>query len=118
MKTKNILGLLILILLTINTTAQESASFTEKTSESIIVNGSLGMGTFAAGENVGGSVFLGGSLSADWLPKKKHVFHMDLNRAYLVGKRRGIKYMVFRQFFVLAGTPVLLKMKILTFLFW
>lgn len=89
MKTKNILGLLILILLTINTTAQESASLTEKTSESIIVNGSLGMGTFAAGENVGGSVFLGGSLSADWLPNKKTCLSYGLESGILGGETQG-----------------------------
>jgi len=51
------LALLILTLLAINITAQESAPEIEKTSESIIVSGSLGMGTFIAGENAGGSVF-------------------------------------------------------------
>ena len=118
MKTINISALLILFLLTINTKAQESTSAAENSAESIIINGSFGMGTFAAGENVGGSVFLGGSLSADWIPIERQVFHTDLNRAYLAGKRRAILYMAFRQFFVLAGTPVLLKMKKLTFLFW
>ena len=57
MKTINISALLILILLTINTKAQESTSAAENTSLSIIINSSFGMGTFAAGENVGGSVF-------------------------------------------------------------
>jgi hypothetical protein len=89
MKTINISGLLILILLTINTTAQESASAIENNSESITFNGSLGMGTFAAGENLGGSVFLGGSLSADWIPNRKAGLSYGLESGLLGGKTQG-----------------------------
>jgi hypothetical protein len=86
MKTIKILGLIILSLFTINTTAQESASLTENTSESIIFNGFFGMGTFAAGENVGGSAFLGGSLSADWIPNRENGFSYGLESGLLRGK--------------------------------
>lgn len=89
MKTINILGLLILILLTINTTAQESAPAIEKASESIIVNVSLGMGTFAAGENMGGSVFLGTSLSADWIPDRNTRLSYGLESGLLRGETQG-----------------------------
>jgi hypothetical protein len=89
MKTINILALLIHILLTNNTIAQESSSAVENTSESIIINGSFGMGTFAAGENVGGSVFLGGSLSADWIPNRKTGLSYGLESGLLGGETQG-----------------------------
>jgi hypothetical protein len=89
MKTTNILGLLILLLFTIHATAQESPPAIEKTSESIIVNGSVGMGTFAAGENMGGSVFLGGSLSADWMPNRKTHLSYGLESGLLGGETQG-----------------------------
>jgi hypothetical protein len=89
MKTINILALLCLFLLTINATAQESAPAIEKPSESIIVNGSFGMGTFAAGENVGGSVFLGSSLSADWIPNRKTSLSYGLESGLLGGETQG-----------------------------
>jgi hypothetical protein len=89
MKTINILAVLILILLTINTTAQESAPAIVKTTESIIFNGSLGMGTFAAGENMGGSVFVGGSLSADWIPNRKTRLSYGLESGLLGGETQG-----------------------------
>jgi hypothetical protein len=85
---KNI-ALLILTLLTINIAAQKSAPAIEKTSESIIVNGSLGIGTFAAGENVGGSIFLGASLSADWIPKGKKSLSYGLESGLLGGETQG-----------------------------
>jgi glutamate-1-semialdehyde 2,1-aminomutase len=37
---------------------------------------------------------------------------------YLAEKLRAISYMVFQPFFALVGTPDLLTIKILTFLFW
>ena len=89
MKTINILGLLILILLTIRATAQESDLVIENTSNSIIVNGSIGMGTFAAGENMGGSVFLGASLSADWIPNRKTHLSYGLESGLLGGETQG-----------------------------
>jgi hypothetical protein len=89
MKTINISALLILLFLTIHTTAQESASSIEDTSKSIIFNGSFGMGTFAAGENLGGSAFAGGSLSADWKPNANAVFSYGLETGLLSGETQG-----------------------------
>jgi hypothetical protein len=89
MKTINISGFLILFLLTIDATAQESALATQKTNESIIANGSIGMGTFAAGENMGGSVFLGSSLSADWIPNRKTRLSYGLESGLLGGETQG-----------------------------
>jgi len=83
------LALLILLLLTIHTTAQESAPAIGKTNESVIVNGSLGMGTFAAGENMGGSVFFGGSLSADWFPDRKTRLSYGLESGLHGGETQG-----------------------------
>ncbi|MFZ4462713.1 MAG: hypothetical protein ACOYN5_02645 [Bacteroidales bacterium] len=83
------LVLFILSLLTMNAAAQESAPAIEKTSESIIVNASLGIGTFAAGENLGGSVFWGTSLSADWIPDRKTCLSYGLETGLLGGETQG-----------------------------
>lgn len=83
------LTFLILIFSAINTIAQESAPAIEMTSESVIVNGSIGMGTFAAGENVGGSVFLGTSLSADWIHHRKTRLSYGLESGLLGGETEG-----------------------------
>jgi hypothetical protein len=48
-----------------------SASVMEHPSNTIIFNGTFGIGTFSAGEYEGGSVFLDGSISADWIPNDK-----------------------------------------------
>jgi len=85
-KAINIWGLLILIFLAINTTAQEPVSVKENTSESIVINVSLGMGTFAAGENVGGSAFMGASLSSDWMPNRKNRLSYGLESGFLGGE--------------------------------
>jgi hypothetical protein len=47
------------------------------------------MGTFAAGENVGGSAFIGTSLSADWFPKDKSLFSYGLETGLLCGQTGG-----------------------------
>jgi hypothetical protein len=89
MKAIHILGLLILILLSIKTAARESAPETEKSAASIMVNGSIGMGTFAAGENLGGSVFFGASLSADWIPNRKTHLSYGVESGLLGGETEG-----------------------------
>lgn len=62
------LAFVLLTFFAVNSAAQESAFVISKSSASFIVNGAIGIGTFAAGENMGGSVFIGTSLSADWIP--------------------------------------------------
>jgi hypothetical protein len=47
------------------------------------------MGTFAAGENVGGSVFAGFSLSADWTPDEKSDLTYGLESGLLSGETQG-----------------------------
>jgi len=89
MKAKNILALIILILLTIDTTAQEQAPATGYTSNTVQLNCAFGMGTFAAGENVGGSAFLGSSLSADWIPNRKTRLSYGLESGLLGGETEG-----------------------------
>lgn len=89
MKKINILALLILILLTINTTAQESATSKGYTSTTVLLNCSFGMGTFAAGENVGGSAFLGSSLSSDWIPNGETGISYGLESGLLGGEAQG-----------------------------
>lgn len=66
-----------------------SAPAQEYNSDKIIFNGSLGMGTFAAGENVGGSAFLGGSMSADWMPNNKTGLTYGLESGLLGGETQG-----------------------------
>jgi hypothetical protein len=89
MKTINISALLILLFLTMITTAQESALIKGYTYSTVLLNGSFGMGTFAAGENLGGSAFLGGSLSADWKPNANAVFSYGLETGLLGGETQG-----------------------------
>ena len=89
MKTIKILALLFLILLTINTTARESVSAKGYTSNRVLLNCSFGMGTFAAGENRGGSVFLGSSLSADWISDGKAGLSYGLESGLLGGETQG-----------------------------
>jgi hypothetical protein len=103
------LALLIFFLLTIHATAQESASAIEKTSESITVNGSLGMGTFAAGENLGGSAFVGGSLSADWFPNRKSRLSYGLESGLLGGETQGSKIYGIPAIFRLGWHPGIAK---------
>jgi hypothetical protein len=89
MKTKNILALFIFILLAINTTAQDALPVKGAKSNRVLLNCSFGAGTFAAGENVGGSVFLGGSLSADWMPTRKTGLTYGLESGLLGGETQG-----------------------------
>lgn len=89
MKKINSLAFLMLNLLTINVIAQEFASARGYNSNTVLINGSLGIGTFAAGENMGGSAFLGGSLSADWMPNKKTGLTYGLESGLLGGETQG-----------------------------
>jgi hypothetical protein len=65
------------------------------------VNLSIGAGTFAAGENVGGSVFLGGSLSADWIPDARIGLSYGLESGLLGGKTQGS---------IIYGVPVVFRL--------
>jgi hypothetical protein len=89
MKTIKISGLSILILLTLNTIGQESASLKRIESNQVVLNWSFGAGTFAAGENMGGSVFLGNSISADWIPNRKSGLSFGLESGLLGGETQG-----------------------------
>jgi hypothetical protein len=109
MKIINISALLILILFTINTTAQQSAPETGKTSGTVLLNCSFGMGTFAAGENVGGSVFMGGSLSADWKPNSKAGLSYGLESGLLGGETQGSKIFGIPAIFRLGWYPGFVK---------
>ncbi|MDR1147621.1 MAG: hypothetical protein LBK66_03205 [Spirochaetaceae bacterium] len=48
-----------------------SAVAVENTLNTIIFNGIVGIGTFSSGEYDGGSVFLDGLISAEWIPNGK-----------------------------------------------
>lgn len=54
-----------------------------------IFNGSFGIGTFSAGENLGGSAFLGASLSIDWIPNRKTGLSYGLESGLLGGESQG-----------------------------
>lgn len=74
------------ILLTLSTTAQESNSSKRYSPSKVVINSSVGLGTFAAGENMGGSAFLGTSLSADWMPNAKTRITCGLESGLLSGE--------------------------------
>jgi hypothetical protein len=54
----------------------------------IVVSFTVNIGTFSAGENEGGSIFSGGSLSLDWIPNKKIGLSYGLETALLGGKKQ------------------------------
>jgi hypothetical protein len=89
MKTINIVASIILVFINIHTKAQEPASSKENTLNTVLINCSFGIGTFAAGENVGGSAFFGSSLSADWMPNKKSGLTFGLESGLLRGESQG-----------------------------
>ena len=86
MNTIKTLLLLVFILLTLYTKAQESSLQTKNTSNTVLINCAFGMGTFAAGENVGGSAFMGSSLSADWMPNTRTGITYGLETGFLAGE--------------------------------
>ena len=109
MKTINTLALLMFALLTLDASAQEPAPETGKTSGTVLLNCSFGMGTFAAGENTGGSVFLGGSMSADWIPDRKTRLSYGLESGLLGGETQGSKIYGIPAIFRLGWYPGFVK---------
>ncbi len=89
MKTTTIIALTTLVCLTLNAAAQEPTSAPAGSHEKTILNGSVGIGTFSAGENLGGSAFVGASLSADCKPNKKTGFSYGLESGLLSGETQG-----------------------------
>ena len=53
-----------------------------------IVGFTFGIGTFSAGEDEGGSVFTGGSMSVDWIPGCRIGLFYGLETALLGGKKQ------------------------------
>jgi len=64
------------------TTAMEYAPHT------VLVNAACGAGTFSAGEYEGGSVFLGVSVSTDWIPNGKIGLSYGFESGVLGGKKQ------------------------------
>jgi hypothetical protein len=62
--------------LTIYTKAQESSLPAKYTSNNFLLNCSFGIGTFAAGENVGGSAFVGSRLLIVFIKSAKKFFRI------------------------------------------
>ena len=92
-----------------NTSAQKTALAKEYTSNTVLLNCSYGIGTFAAGENVGGSYFFGGSLSADWIPKKDIGLSYGLESGILIGETKGHNIYGIPAIFRLAWYPEFIK---------
>ncbi|NDP28472.1 MAG: hypothetical protein GZ087_13765 [Flavobacterium sp.] len=92
-----------------NLTAQESTLTKGNTSKPILLNCAFGAGTFAAGENMGGSVFLGSSLSADWIPDKKTGLSYGLESGLLRGEAQGSNIYGIPAIFRLGWHPHLVK---------
>jgi hypothetical protein len=82
MKT-NIIGVFFLLSVIVSASAQDSAY------NKYMINVAFGAGTFSAGENLGGSAFLGGSLSSDWNPKGKAGLSYGLESGLLGGETQG-----------------------------
>lgn len=101
MKTLSITIFIILMVQTLNTLAQEPTTAAEKNSSTVLLNGSFGMGTFAAGENMGGSAFLGSSLSADWIPNGKTGLSYGIESGILGGETQGS---------IIYGIPAIFRM--------
>ncbi len=101
MKTIRTIVFFISILFTLNTLAQVSVTAPEKSPGKVLLNGSIGAGTFAAGENMGGSAFLGSSLSADWMPNAKTGLTYGLETVILAGETQGT---------IIYGIPAILRL--------
>jgi hypothetical protein len=79
---KLVLAALLTISFTIAGTAMEYAPNT------LYLNGCFGIGTFSAGEHDGGSVFLGSSMSVDWIPSRKIGLSYGFESGLLGGKKQ------------------------------
>ena len=75
------------IFLSIFITAQIAAM--EYTSNSFAAGFTFNIGTFSAGDDYGGSAFLGGSLFLDWLPDDSIGLSYGLETALLGGKKHN-----------------------------
>lgn len=118
MKTINILAFIILVLYAVNTNAQESVEVNEKIGRTFQLNGSFGVGTFATGENMGGSAFLGSSLSADWIPNPKTVLTYGIESGILGDESNGNIIYGIPAIFRFGWHPAIIKNEKLDFLFW
>jgi hypothetical protein len=64
------------------------ASAIEYLPNTLFFNGCFGIGTFSAGENDDGSVFLGNSVSVDWIPNHKIGLSYGLESGLLGGEKK------------------------------
>jgi hypothetical protein len=69
------------------------------------------MGTFSAGEHDGGSVFLGGLLSADWIPGGKIALSYGIESGLLGGKTQDTVIFGIPMIFRLGWRPVFIKIE-------
>ena len=88
-RKKFILGILLSILVIASLAAMEHASNT------IIFNSVFGIGTFSAGEYDGGSIFLGITLSVDWIPSGRIGLAYGIESGLLGGKKQDNDSIIF-----------------------
>jgi hypothetical protein len=93
---KLLLGMLLSIVSILSVTAMEY------TKDTIIFNGIFSIGSFSAGEYDGGSVFLGGLLSADWIPNGKTGLSYGIESGLLAGKKQESDSIIF-------GIPIIFR---------
>jgi len=79
-----------------------SAAAMEHISNTVIFNCTFGIGSFSAGEYDGGSVFLGASLSADWIPNGRIGIAVGIESGILGGKKQNSDGITF-------GIPIIFR---------
>lgn len=99
-----VIATFLLLKVTISVSAQDAY-------HQFIFNSSFGVGTFSAGENLGGSAFVGGSLSADWKPNRKTSFSYGLESGLLGGETQGDIIYGIPAIFRLGWHPGIIKAK-------
>jgi hypothetical protein len=93
---KTALGLLVLV------TCAAAAVSMEYASGTILFNGTCNIGSFSAGEYDAGSVFLGTSLSADWIPSGRAGLSYGIESGFLGGKKQDGGF--------ISGVPVMARL--------
>ncbi|GHV76286.1 hypothetical protein AGMMS49942_11070 [Spirochaetia bacterium] len=81
----------------------ESVTAMEQSPNTVFLNTTFNIGSFSAGEYDSGSVFLGGSLSADWIPNGKIGLAYGIETGLLGGKKQTDNS-------IILGIPVIFRL--------
>ena len=98
-----------LIFATITVFSFFCSAFAQTAQETFFINGCLGAGTFSAGDDYGGSVFLGGSISTDWIPNEEKRLSYGFETGLLGGNKLGDIIFGVPMIFRFGWHPVFLK---------